>query len=399
MSQRNPERSASQLPRKGKCGRENHNFNSLRAAQLATQATHHLAEQIPHDPTRRSRVQRALLHTLFAYQDVMPVNFYESFLKYLTTQPLNTVFVDPQNRDAVRRHLPTRTEVLDNFPVITTTIPEDKAGTSRVRAVIADITQRGGIAFRQSSASALPSWMIERQMLEGSLAVGDTVKIVDLCGAPGNKTLNLLFLPGVVDTTAVINDRSSTRLQRLETRLQELFFEGSGNGEYTRRFPDGRNARIYLTNFDATDPTAVDQTVDRCLKGKSPNIVIADVECPGDGRLQVHPSFGTRYLYRSVEETLSQQRILQNASDVVAYAGSGLVVYSTCSVSPIVNEAVVEAVVVGSKNLGFVDIYVDDRVVFRPVFEYKGIRLDSSIRGARTFPGNAMQEGFFCSLI
>jgi len=159
--------------------------------------------------------------------------------------------------------------------------------------------------------------------------------IMDLCAAPGSKTLQLL---DCMDTSCpesssmlVANDADRQRLLTVARRSRLVprssLILNSSDGRY---FPSLRRRwRGYKVKFDH---------------------VLCDVPCSGDGTLRKCTikewnQWNTR---RHLQLHKLQVRLLQRSLDLVRKGGR--VVYSTCSLDPIENEAVVASVLRGREE-------------------------------------------------
>lgn len=135
------------------------------------------------------------------------------------------------------------------------------------------------------------------------------------------------------------------------------------------------------------------------LLGANPDIIIADVECPGDGRIFTEPYFGTLRQPKGLEDVTIQVQILTNALHAVH--GGGLVSYSTCSVNPLINESVVHLAANAVGSVKSVSPYIDEIHLFPPVgtvrMKSDAYRIDNPM-GIRAYP-HTMMEGFYCALL
>lgn len=182
-----------------------------------------------------------------------------------------------------------------------------------------------GAIQRQEAASMVPVMLLQ---------VEPHHFVADLCAAPASKTLQLLDLmagsPGDVSPgLLVVNDdswsRCATALRRSHQHANPsplMWLCGDA-----REFPtlhdhsDGRVRGARKIRFDR---------------------VLCDVPCSGDGRLRRSPSgwasWHPRYM---LQMHYVQSAILKRGLTILKPAG--LLLYSTCSMSPIENEAVVAA--------------------------------------------------------
>lgn len=161
-------------------------------------------------------------------------------------------------------------------------------------------------------ASVVPARAVP---LEGSEA------IVDLCAAPGGKSLLLaLRMPEGARLTA--NDRSRQRLGRLRRVLQE-------------HLPAGILQRVETTGHDAA------------LWGRkqpqSADAVLCDVPCSSERHVLSSPTHLAEWSTSRITR-LGKQAVGILASGFDALRPGGTLVYSTCALSPEENDAVVRRV-------------------------------------------------------
>ena len=184
---------------------------------------------------------------------------------------------------------------------------------------------KDGTLARQELGSMLP---VQALSAGGWLVPGS--RVLDLCASPGSKTLQALEIaattshPGSCGRGRVVaNDVHSGRLESLRDDIGR-----SGVDEALA-------SRVTYTNFDASE-------FPYPRSGRLFDAVIADVPCSGDGTIRKDrhilplwtPATGNA-LHRL------QVKILVRALQLVRVGG--LVCYSTCSLNPVEDEAVVAA--------------------------------------------------------
>ncbi len=141
-----------------------------------------------------------------------------------------------------------------------------------------------------------------------ALPAGATV--LDLCAAPGGKTLDLAERARLV----VAADLSFPRLRRVSDNAARV----------------GREARVRPVVADARRPPF-----------RAADAVLLDVPCTGTGTLRRHPDGRWRLAPEQVDELAELQREMLAAAAPLVRPG-GLLVYSTCSLEPEENEEQVE---------------------------------------------------------
>lgn len=150
--------------------------------------------------------------------------------------------------------------------------------------------------------------------------------VIDLCAAPGSKTFLLAEqLQGQGSLTAV--DISANRLERLKENAQRLGITAP-----------------FLTVVTASALTFKPQQL--------ADVIMVDAPCSGLGTIKRHPE---RLLSITPEQLAEypplQLGILQHATTCLKPQGS--IVYSTCSIHPQENNAVIEAFLTSPQGEGF----------------------------------------------
>ncbi|MGB6393591.1 MAG: 16S rRNA (cytosine(967)-C(5))-methyltransferase RsmB [Candidatus Acidiferrales bacterium] len=164
--------------------------------------------------------------------------------------------------------------------------------------------RHGRISIQDEASQAVPLLL--------DVQAGD--RVLDLCAAPGGKTATLERAIGERGMV-VAADRHAHRLSALHAQLQRLGL---------------RRAR--LVELDAEKPLPFGVTFDK---------ILVDAPCSGTGTLARHPEIR----WRLQPEHLAELHAIQTAMLVHAIdrlAPSGRLVYSTCSLEPEENEAVVQ---------------------------------------------------------
>ncbi len=198
-----------------------------------------------------------------------------------------------------------------------------------------------------------------------------TKRIWDCCAAPGGKTLMLALRSG--DAEIAATDVSAKRLTHMEARLRRY--------DYAERIV-----------CSVGDATAFSDKRDF-------DLILCDVPCSGTGTLARNPEI--RHLLKPEDlkrQGERQRAILQGAFQRLAPGGR--LVYSSCSLEPEENEAVV-ASLEGARRLpieGFL-AHLDATGVLQP--ERSGELLKTAVReGAlRTLPGVHGCDGFFAVVL
>ncbi|OMJ28077.1 tRNA (cytosine(34)-C(5))-methyltransferase [Smittium culicis] len=183
-------------------------------------------------------------------------------------------------------------------------------------------SQIGNIS-RQEAVSMIPPLLLD---------VRPNQSVLDMCAAPGSKTAQILELmhanvpEGVVpDGIVIANDSSYKRACMLVHQTNRLHSPclavTNHNGE---RFPN-----IYIENSEKTGSELF--RFDR---------ILADVPCSGDGTIRKNPGIWQSWNYKEpIHLHKIQEKLLKRAAYLLKVGGR--LVYSTCSMNPIENEAIV----------------------------------------------------------
>jgi 16S rRNA (cytosine967-C5)-methyltransferase len=203
-------------------------------------------------------------------------------------------------------------------------------------------------------------------------AAPDATRVLDTCAAPGGKTAILAERLPRAAITAL--DVSRHRLDAM------------------RRILGPRLAGVQY------------QVADAATQRPEPvyDLILCDVPCSGTGTLARNPEIR----HRLTERDLQRQHERQAAVLRAALAGlrpGGHLVYSTCSLEPEENEAVVDEVLDASTGFGLVPAgSVVDRLAAAHVVTANGHELLRTATGGpslRTIPGIHSCDGFFASVI
>jgi len=143
----------------------------------------------------------------------------------------------------------------------------------------------------QDAAAAIPA------LLFGNV---DGEHVVDLCAAPGGKTLQLASMGANV--TAV--DRSAKRLKRLEENLERI----------------GLKDKVTVEIADAVSWKNV----------QKPARILLDAPCSATGTIRRHPDTGYLKSVQDITSLMSvQERLLNHAGEMLEIGG--VLIYCTCS--------------------------------------------------------------------
>lgn len=143
-------------------------------------------------------------------------------------------------------------------------------------------------------------------------------KVLDMCAAPGGKSLGIQFQR--VEGELVVNELSRERRTRLRRVLDEYI-------------PKEKQDNIRVTGFDATT---------WCLHEKEAfDRILLDAPCSSERHLLENPAKLTDWK-EGRSKRLSKLQYSLLASAIQVLRPGGRIVYSTCSISPLENDKVVE---------------------------------------------------------
>lgn len=169
-------------------------------------------------------------------------------------------------------------------------------------------------------AGLLPYYLMDAASVAAAraLEVRPGQRVLDMCAAPGGKTLILAEALG--DTGRLIaNERSLTRRKRLERVIEEYL-------------PASVRAQIKVTGHDATKWGLHEKDVyDR---------ILLDAPCSSERHVLHDPTELAKWSWARTKRLAVQQHAML-ASAVDAARSGGRIVYSTCALSPLENDGVI----------------------------------------------------------
>ena len=196
--------------------------------------------------------------------------------------------------------------------------------------------------------------------------VGQASRLLDCCAAPGGKT-------------AVLAWRNPTA----EIVAAELH---SHRAELLRKRVNAANVQVVTADILSMQPGSFDR-------------VLADVPCSGTGTLARNPEIKWRLKPEDFTDLHGRQVAILRAA-LANLAPGGRLIYSTCSLEPEENEAVVEEVMAGAQGCGLLDLR-GELEHLRASGELAWHDVDSLLSGKflRTLPGVHPCDGFFAAMI
>ena len=196
---------------------------------------------------------------------------------------------------------------------------------------------------------------------------GNTV--LDLCGAPGGKTLLLARAAGA-NGRVIAADLHENRVRGMRERLD---LAGVGNVE--------------TMVVDGSQPLPFERPFDR---------ILVDVPCSGTGTLARHPEIRWKLRPEDLGDLHERQaRLLRNALPYLA--ADGRLVYSTCSLEPEENEMVVREVLAEfGAEFKTVDPLTSLTQILQPSVAAASVVDAEGL--FRTFPPEHGTDGFFAAI-
>jgi len=207
-----------------------------------------------------------------------------------------------------------------------------------------------GKVYVQNEASQLVALLLDAQP-------GD--RVLDLCAAPGSKTTQIADL----SQDSVLIVAADLHEHRLRTLVSSAQLQGLRS--------------IRAITLDGLQPLPLPEaSFDR---------VLVDAPCSGTGTLRRNPEIRWRISPADIEDLARRQtQLLFNAAQVVRPGGR--LVYSTCSVEPDENEAVIQT-------------FLENNDSFRAVELSLNGELQTAPGQARTWPQRHGTDGFFICVL
>ncbi|XP_076257747.1 tRNA (cytosine(34)-C(5))-methyltransferase Nsun2 [Rhynchophorus ferrugineus] len=183
-------------------------------------------------------------------------------------------------------------------------------------------TEHGTIS-RQETVSMIPPLVLDVQPHH---------KILDMCAAPGSKTAQLLEMLHKNDDPipsgyVVANDVDNKRCYMLVHQAKRL-----------------NSPCVAVINHDsALLPNMFETLSDGSTQQIQFDRILCDVPCSGDGTLRKNPDIWMKWTPANALNLHGiQYRILRRGAELLTIGGR--IVYSTCSINPVENEAVIHRI-------------------------------------------------------
>ncbi len=216
----------------------------------------------------------------------------------------------------------------------------------------------GGAFYVQEPGAMLPVL---------SAPIKKTDKVLDLCAAPGGKTVQAALT--VTDGFVLANEIDTKRAVTLASNVERLGLKN-----------------VLVSNYS---PLALAKYYDEYF-----DVVIVDAPCSGEGMFRKEPFAASNWSKENVIGCAARQRNIVDSADKMLRSG-GILIYSTCTFSVEENEDIVAYL---CKELGYEQVKPSDAVIEASV---SGVSLDG-INGEyarRVYPHNCIGEGQFFAVL
>ena len=263
------------------------------------------------------------------------------------------VFLDPARREGVLRSLNEAGVTSEPGHLLRDAIAVRRGNVAKTEAF-----RNGWIGIQDEGSQMIP-------LLLGAKP-GDAV--LDLCAAPGGKTMALARLVGKRGRV-VATDLHETRLRALRGRL-----ETAGAANVSLVALDGTGRLPFVRTFDG---------------------ILVDAPCSGTGTLSRNPEIRWRLQVDDLADLHRRQLALVQFA-LEHLSAEGALLYSTCSLEPEENELVIREALAAQRGFRLQPLKIPPDVLASGVNERNLIGEDAAFR---TFPPAHQTDGFFAALI
>ncbi|KAH0487250.1 MAG: hypothetical protein KVP17_002490 [Porospora cf. gigantea B] len=243
-----------------------------------------------------------------------------------------------------------------------------KPEMAHLKAFLVAEDLRGGLV-RQETASMVPPL---------ALTVRPNHVILDMCAAPGSKTselLDMLMWDYIATRSAAPSGNVHVGVPVPKGAILANDVDVKRAGMLSHQLDRAGSPAMGVTCWDA----AIFPSIAIDGKPLGFDCIQADVLCSGDGTMRKNADIWKKWSPESGNSLhVKQLAILTRAAQLVKPGGE--VVYSTCSLNPVEDEAVVSSALADHDNLSLVDVH--SRVT--------GITL---ARGLRTWTPGTLSDG------
>lgn len=221
-----------------------------------------------------------------------------------------------------------------------------------------------GRIYMQNLSSMLPPLFLD---------LHEDMLILDMCAAPGSKTTQMAAMMNN-NSTIIANEINGIRRQRLEYNLKK---QGVKCVQVIGE--DGRKVgKLYREKFDR---------------------VLLDAPCSGEGTINVRKSESYKMWNKKMisKNAKLQKQLLKSGID--ALKPGGILVYSTCTISPEENEEVIDFIIKSCTNIKVMQTNFSLKNSCNGLTVYKDNIYDKNLcKSIRILPTEEMEGFFLCKL-
>lgn len=222
-----------------------------------------------------------------------------------------------------------------------------------------------GQIYIQNAASWLPILALDPRPDE---------TVLDVCAAPGGKTSHIAALAqNRANITA--NDNSRPRLAKLRANLERLGVHG-----------------VTYTLFDATQ-------IARKIEDQQFDKILLDAPCSGEGMMnyQSDKDMSTWSVAQIKRLQQQQKRLITQAWQLLRPGGT--LVYSTCTIAPEENEAVIDYLLRSREDAQLEPIAVEGVDRWQPVLAWHDRKFSQEMKHVIRLAPSQQTEAFFVARI
>ena len=186
---------------------------------------------------------------------------------------------------------------------------------------------KDGIWWIQDAASQIPCTILLTKIKKNFLKSIQSLKIIDMCCAPGGKTAQLLDNDLVIDCI----EKNKNRSRIFKKNMARLNF----------------NPNLINVNAEDFNPEY------------KADVILIDAPCSGTGTIRKNPDIFIRNAPNNLDNFVSiQNKILDNSAKILKK--NGLIMYVTCSLQKIEGERRIEAFLKSHKQFSIVCFNSED---------------------------------------
>jgi len=232
---------------------------------------------------------------------------------------------------------------------------------SQRRAALDSTMYQQGLIYSQNLSSQLAPYVLAPQASE---------EILDLCAAPGGKTLQIACMMGDIGRIAAVESVKS-RFFKLKANITQ-----QGATTIHTYLADGRNVwRKTPERFDR---------------------VMVDAPCSSESRIQLNKPKSYQYWRVKKVKEMSRKQLTLLYSGFQSLKPGGVMVYSTCSFSPEENESVVSKLVQrhgDALEIESIDLPINNTQT--GITQWQNRHYDARVKHSVRILPNELMDGFY----